>query len=290
MLTGQTAEVLGKALVVAEVPLRVRLIDFPERMAGWRRPPTRARTAPHVTSSGTKWILDGTPVERLMFLRQPFADRVTSRGRANFPAAATTGFLRAALAAGEQPMFHAVGDAAIDLVLDALEGSGAEKWRELRPRIEHGDMFEPGHFDRAKRLGVVVVQNPAHFMLPDLMKMRLGERSGRVTMMKSMIAAGIPVALGSDGPPNPFLNMMFATINANNPAEAMTREQVLSAYTLGSALAEREDAEKGTLAAGKLADLAILSQDIFAVPADQLPATRSIMTVIGGRVVHEANR
>ena len=68
----------------------------------------------------------------------------------------------------------------------------------------------------------------------------------------------------------------------------MTREQVLAAYTMGSAYTEREDAEKGTLAPGKLADLAILSQDILTVPAERLPATESILTVVGGRIVYEA--
>ena len=57
-------------------------------------------------------------------------------------------------------------------------------------------------------------------MLPDVMKARLGDRVGRMTMMRSLIAADVPVALGSDGPPNPYLNMMFAITNANNPAES----------------------------------------------------------------------
>ena len=115
-------------------------------------------------------------------------------------------------------MFHAVGDQAIDDVLTALDASGGEAWRPLRPRIEHGDMLEPAHFERTKRLGVTIVQNPAHFMLPAVMNSRLGGRTSRLTMMKTMIAAGVPVALGSDGPINPYLNVMFASINANNPA------------------------------------------------------------------------
>ena len=89
-------------------------------------------------------------------------------------------------------------------------------------------------------------------------------------MMKSMIAADVPVALGSDGPINPYLNVMFASINANNPAQAMTREQAVSAYTLGSARAEMMETQKGTLSPGMLADLAILSQDIFTAPPDAL--------------------
>jgi predicted amidohydrolase YtcJ len=95
------------------------------------------------------------------------------------------------------------------------------------------------------------------------------------------------VALGSDGPLNPFLNVMFASINANNPAESMTREQALAAYTHGSAFAAFQEKEKGTIAAGMLADLAVLSQDILTVPPDALPATTSVLTIVGGRVVHE---
>ena len=290
MATGQSPDVLSKGIATAGVPLRWHLIDFPfQRMEDWRPPATRPSSGPMVKTAGTKWILDGTPIERLMFLRQPFEDRSSTRGRLNFPPASLNSFLRSALAAREQPMFHAVGDAAIDAVLDALQASGGESWRALRPRVEHGDMLEPRQFDRMKRFGVVLVQNPAHFMVAETMKLRLGARAGRVTLLKSAIAAGIPVALGSDGPLNPYLNMMFAITNANNPAEAMTREQVVAAYTSGSAYAEHAESEKGTIAPGKLADLAILSQDIFTVPTERLPATESILTVVGGRIVHEAN-
>jgi predicted amidohydrolase YtcJ len=105
--------------------------------------------------------------------------------------------------------------------------------------------------------------------------------------LKQAIASRIPVAIGSDGPLSPFLNLMFASINANNPTEAMTREQAVTAYTSGGAFAEMKEKEKGTIAPGMLADLVVLSQDIFTVPADALPATSSVMTLIGGRVVYE---
>ena len=109
-------------------------------------------------------------------------------------------------------------------------------------------------------------------------------------MLKSTITAGVPVALGSDGPMHPFLNLMFASINAVNPKEAMTREQALVAYTHGAAFAEFQEKEKGTLAVGMLADLAMLSQDIFTVPAEALPATTSVLTIVGGRVVYEREK
>jgi predicted amidohydrolase YtcJ len=271
------------AAIAAAIPVRVRLIDFPlSGMQAWHAPASRATAGgPTVLVSGTKFIVDGTPVERLMLLRAPYADRSTTRGQSNFSAGDLTAFLKAALAAGEQPMLHA------DMVLNALEQTGAEKWQPLRPRLEHGDMLEPGLFARAKRIGVVLVQNPSHLMLPKIMQQRLGERAARVSMLKSTLAADIPVALGSDGPINPYLNLMFATINANNPPEAITREQAVRAYTSGSAFAEMEESRKGTIATGMLADLAMLSQDIFTVPPDALPSTVSLMTIIGGKVVYE---
>jgi predicted amidohydrolase YtcJ len=102
------------------------------------------------------------------------------------------------------------------------------------------------------------------------------------------LAAGIPVALGSDGPTNPFLNIMFATIHVNRPSEAITREQAVVAYTLTSAYAEFSEKEKGSIEPGKLADLAVLSQDIFTVLPDDLPKTQSVLTLVGGKTVYDA--
>jgi hypothetical protein len=286
MMTALPVDRAMRVLASVPLPVRIRIIDFPMAPI----PSARGAVATwsgRVTSSGTKLVLDGTPVERGMWLREPYADRAT-RGQANFNADQLRGFLLRARDAGVQPMVHAVGDAAIDAVLDALDRTGGESWGVLRPRIEHGDLLGPDQFERVRRLGVVVVQNPSHFMLPDLMDSRLpaGVR-GRTTAVRSIVAAGIPFALGSDGPLNPFLNLMFATTNATSPSEALTLEQALRAYTVGSAFAEGQESDKGTLEMGKLADVAVLSQDIFKVPADALPRTTSVLTVVGGRIVHE---
>ena len=130
------------------------------------------------------------------------------------------------------------------------------------------------------------MQNPAHLTIPEIMTARYGaSRTATVEPLKSMVAAGIPIALGGDGPMNPFLNMMFAIAHPNNPSEAMTREQVVTAYTTGSAYAEFAEREKGQLKAGMLADIAVLSQDIFTVGADKLPATTSVFTIVDGKTV-----
>jgi hypothetical protein len=183
-----------------------------------------------------------------------------------------------------------VGDVAPDLVLSAMEASGgAEVWRPLRPRFEHGDGLTPALIARASALGVTVVQNPSHFTSPELMIARLGlERVRTIQPLRSLLAAGVHVALGSDGPPSPLLNILFATTHPTNPKEALTVEQAVTAYTRGSAWAEFAEEEKGTLAPGRLADLAVLSQDVFTVEPGRLPDTSSVLTIIGGRVVYDA--
>jgi len=106
--------------------------------------------------------------------------------------------------------------------------------------------------------------------------------------LRSLLEAGIPIAIGSDGPLNPYLNIMFAVIHPVRPSEAITREQAVEAYTRGSAFAELAEQDKGTIAKGRLADLAVLSQDIFTVRVNDLPATKSVLTVVGGKVVYDA--
>lgn len=107
-------------------------------------------------------------------------------------------------------------------------------------------------------------------------------------LLRSLLDSGIPVALGSDGPINPYLNIMFASTYPGKPTEALTREQAVTAYTLTSAYAEFAEKDKGSLEVGKLADLAVLSHDIFQVSADDLPKTESVLTLVGGKIVYDA--
>jgi predicted amidohydrolase YtcJ len=106
--------------------------------------------------------------------------------------------------------------------------------------------------------------------------------------LRSLLDAGIPLAFGSDGPNNPYLNIMLASTYPGKPTEAITREQAVIAYTLTSAYAEFAEKVKGSLEPGKFADLAVLSQDIFTIPPQDLPKTESVLTLVGGRVVYDA--
>ena len=114
-------------------------------------------------------------------------------------------------------------------------------------------------------------------------------RAPRNQPMRALLDAGIPLAIGSDGPNNPYLNIMLASTYRGKPTQALTREQAVIAYTLTAAYAEFAEKDKGSLEPGKLADLAVLSQDIFRVPTEDLPKTVSVLTMVGGHIVYDAN-
>ena len=82
---------------------------------------------------------------------------------------------------------------------------------------------------------------------------------------------------------------MLASTYRGKPREALTREQAVVAYTLTAAYAEFAEKDKGSLEPGKVADLAVLSQDIFRVPSEDLPKTVSVLTIVGGHIVYDAN-
>lgn len=265
--------------LLAKLPARLRW-----SVTEFRFPPFSAVEGP----AASKYILDGTPIERSAAMIAPYADAPDARGALNYTVAEIEGMVRDAADPGAgQLHVHAVGDRAISAVLDAMERTPAD-WPARRVRIEHGDGTTPELAARARKLGVVIVQNPAHFTIDAMMRARYGTTASAIQPARSLLANGNRFAIGSDGPLNPYLNMFFAAIHPTNPAESLSVEQSLRAYTAGAAFAEFRETEKGTLAAGMLADLAVLSQDILNTPPPQLPGTQSVLTVVGGKIVWEA--
>jgi hypothetical protein len=243
--------------------------------------------APLVTVSGTKWIIDGTPIEHSAAMRKPYADHADTSGELNFSETEMEDILRESLQRNDQLMVHVVGDRAVETFLNAMKATGGVKvWAQRRVRFEHGDGIMPDLVPALKRLGVVEVQNPTHLSL-DVARWGPG-RAEHDQPMRSLLKAGVPLAIGSDGPDNPFLNVMLATTYKDKPDEALTREQAIIAYTLTSAYSEFAEKDKGSLEPGKLADLAVLSQNIFEIPADDLAKTESVMTIVGGKIVYDA--
>ena len=291
MANSVPAAPLAAMLGEAATPIRWRVIRFPVALQQQddrdSLAPLPRQPAPFITITGTKWILDGTPIERLAAMNEPYADRAGWTGRLNLAPADIDAALRRALDLNDQPMFHIVGDRGIDAVFAAMERlAPPERWQALRPRIEHGEFLTASRIARAKRFGIVNVQNPAHFTIRDEMRTRFGVvRAESAQAVKSLVEGGVPFALGSDGPLNPFLNMMFAVTHPNNPREALSREQAVIAYSAGAAYAEFAERDKGRIAPGLLADIAVLTQDIFTVSVDRLPATKAVVTIVNGRIV-----
>jgi predicted amidohydrolase YtcJ len=294
MAVGLTHQRALSVLRAADLPVRVRSICVPLTPA--EPCATSADPTPRLRAAGVKWITDGTPIERRAFVMTPYADSPDSVGEFNFPPApflALTASQRTGAPARDQVLFHSVGDAAISNVLDALEATGGSAaWANRRTRIEHGDMMFGDDIARAAALGVIVVQNGTHLGLTQLFAERLVPAVfEQLEPLRSLLAAGVQLALGTDGigrPLSPFVDIMLLVIHPTHPAEALSVEQAVTAYTRGSAYAEFEEHRKGTLAPGRLADVAVLSQDIFHVQPFALPATFSVMTIVGGDVVWDA--
>ena len=287
------------ATLLAHVPTPIRVRITPMNMA---LPEGLGHPSPLVSVNGTKWVLDGVVFEGSLTSRNgAAANSQVAGGPYSFaglpplyPPKTVEGMLRDALRSHYQLQFHVAGRPAAIELLDAMEHTGgAAVWGDQRLRFEHGDGLTPDLITRVKKLGVIVSQQGTHLDIagidpglgPHLLERM---RVDRVEPLRSLLAEDVNLALGSDGPLNPWLSIFGATTDPNRPDEAISREQAVIAYTFGSAFAEFAEKDKGSLAPGKLADLAVLSQDIFTVAPLELHKTRSVLTLVGGQSVYEA--
>lgn len=236
----------------------------------------------------------------------PYADDPSTSGLLVSGDTALKGLIRLVDAAGFQVAVHAIGDRANALVLDGLEEIQKSSGRNaVRPRIEHAQVIRAADLPRFRALGVVASIQPSHC----ISDMRWAEkRIGPVRVhdayrFRSLLDAGIPVAFGTDWsvePLDPRIGIYAAVTREFpeggpkggwHPEEKLTIEEALDLYTRGSAYAEFMEGRKGTLEAGKVADLVVLGADPLAAaksdPRSILTAPVE-MTVVGGRVVFEA--
>ncbi len=284
-------------LEMIPTPIRVRVVRMPGTTPAGRDKKEGKGIPAHpsslITVSGTKWLADGVGVEGTFTPRgewnipaKPPFDVLFTGLPLEFPREEYRAMLQESISNNDQLLLHVSGNLAAETILKTIEDTGGKGvWEGRRLRFEHGDGIFPDQFARVKQDGIIVVQNPVHFapiVPPGVVAFE------KAQPLKSLLDAGIPLALGSDAPTNPYLDIMFATHPGNHPSEAITREQAVTAYTLTSAYAEFQEKEKGSIEPGKLADIAVLSQDIFTVPAPELPKTVSVLTLVGGKVVYKA--
>jgi len=196
---------------------------------------------------------------------------------------------------------HVVGDLGIDQVLDAFEAADQEKSiRDRRFVLIHASLIRPEQMERAQRLGARVdFQNAFMWDKAATVERFLGKATAdRAVPTRTLIEKmGLnSLGAGTDfpvNPINPFLNM-YVMVTRKDPngnvygaAEAIAREQALRLYTSAASRYTFEEARKGTIEPGKLADMVVLSADYTAVPEDQIKDIKADMTLVGGKVVFQ---
>jgi predicted amidohydrolase YtcJ len=204
--------------------------------------------------------------------------------------------------AGEQLCVHAIGDRAISMVLDLFaDVTKANGARDRRPRIEHSQHVAPADFERYARLGVIASVQPYHAIDDGKWaEKRIGsERAKSTYAFRSFLDHKVRLAFGSDWPVAPldpvqgiYAAVTRATLDGKRPGgwvpeQKVSVAQAIEAFTTGASYAEFAEDSKGSIAAGKFADLALLSADPFKVAAEALRDIRVDLTVVGGRVVYE---
>lgn len=182
--------------------------------------------------------------------------------------------LQEAIDSNIQHMLHVVGDSTLSLILPLIKEAGSpETWRKKRLRFEHS--IPAGLSDEQiqdiKELGIVLMPTPQYV---------------GASPVASLLKNQIPIGIAPDGLINPFVHIMLISSLHEVPAENISREEAVIAYTLGNAFAEFAEMEKGTLTKGKLADLAVLTHDIFTIPVEELPEVRSVLTMVDGKIVY----
>ena len=265
MGTGFKQKEASDILQKANISQRIRIIAWPlstyngRVLSEWKDDNTHPTSLTSI--SGIKYLIDGTPLEQNSLNKKPYSEGGTWYGHLEYPVDTIKQFLKEALTSNRQLIMHITGDSSMAIVLSLMKQlAGGDVWKSKRVRIEHNSTpyITPSEVNDAKELGLLMMHTPKYC---------------KGSPIRSFIEKGITVGISPDGTTNPFWNIMVITSQQTNPAENITREQAVIAYTKTNAYAEFAEKEKGTLAKGMLADLAVLSQDIFTIPIEQLPAT-----------------
>jgi hypothetical protein len=240
-----------------------------------------------------KILADGSLGGRTAALNKPYADKPETRGMLLYGQRRLTRIILKAHETGFQVAIHAIGDRALKTVLKAFENALSEASRnECRHRVEHVSLVNKRLLNRMKRLGIIVSVQP-HFIISDFwITDRLGKKRACWTyVFKTFLRHGLIVIGGSDCPVepiNPLLGIWAAVARKISPKESLTVEEALRLYTVNAAYASFEENTRGTIEKGKWADLTVLDKDITNIPPDEIRTIRVKMTIVGGRIVYQA--
>lgn len=296
-------ETYRRARAAGTLPLRVYSVV---PLASWER--LEAFVAAHGRGDtrlwwgGLKAFVDGSLGSTTAWFYDPYDDEPETSGLMTTDTAQLRGWVRSADAAGLHVIVHAIGDRANDWLLDAFRDAAAENGpRDRRFRIEHAQHLSREAIGRFSEQSVIASMQPYHAADDGRWAVRrIGAERIRTTYaFRSLIDAGATLAFGSDwtvAPLDPVLGIDAAvtrrTIDGANPQgwvpeERITLEETLRAYTTNAARAGFIDHEVGVVANGMLADLVVLSDDIFGLDPHALAEVRVDLTLVGGEVAFE---
>ncbi|MCB0150829.1 MAG: amidohydrolase family protein, partial [Caldilineaceae bacterium] len=259
---------------------------------------------------GAEWIrfgavkifADGSLGARSALMVDPYEGEPHNRGIAVSTAEHLKAQVEKAARAGLAVHTHAIGDQANRNVLDAVEATRrAGIGLHLRHRIEHSQVLQPADVPRFAELGVIPSMQPIHCTQDIVLADRhWGDRSRLAYAWSSLQSSGAMLAFGSDAPVETpdVMQGIYAAVTRRRadgypgaegwyPEECVSVAEAVYAYTLGAAYAGGEEAIKGSLAPGKLADITVLERDIFTVAAEEILTTPITYTIVGGEVVYE---
>ena len=256
-------------------------------------------------TGGLKGFADGSLGSTTALFFQPYNDAPNTSGISSdemFPEGAMLERVRGADLAGLQVIIHAIGDRANDNILSIYERVEKENGdRDRRFRVEHAQHLRPQDIPRFALDKVIASMQPYHAIDDGRWaEKRIGpERAKTTYAFRSLLDSGATLAFGTDwtvAPLNPLLTIYAAatrrTLDGKHPngwipEQKISVEEAVRAYTVGSAFAEFQENEKGTIAPGKLADLVILTQDIFKIDPKEIEKVKVVTTIMDGRVIYE---
>lgn len=267
---------------------------------------TRFADDPLLKTGAIKLVADGVIEAHTAAMLEPYANRPSIKGDARF----TPGQMNAVVGMldrrGWQVMTHAIGDAAVRMTLDAYEAAAKSNpmpERGRRHRIEHIETIDAADVPRFGKLGVIASFQPVHATPSptpgDVWSTNIGEaRASRGWLWHTVAKARGPLAFGSDWPVmtfDPRMGLHVATTRTTDqglpkggwlPAERLSLRRAIQVYTRDGAWASFDEQRKGTLARDMLADIVILSDDIFSAPPARLTTTEVVVTIADGKVVY----
>lgn len=261
---------------------------------------------PLLKTGAVKLMADGVIETHTAAMLEPYTNRPATKGPANFTAAQLNKVVAMLDRRGWQVMTHAIGDAAVRMALDAYEAAAttnAAPARGRRHRIEHIETIDTADIKRFGSLGVIASMQPLHGLPSptgdDVWSANIGpERAARAWVWNSIARSGGTVAFGSDWPVVTIDPLMGLHVAVNRttldglpkggwlPAERMQLRKAIDDYTKNAAWASYDELRKGTLSRDMLADLVVLSDDIFSMPPGRISDARVVVTIVDGKVVY----